>query len=410
MVNPSLIGFVSILIFIVLLILIFALTGHLSENPYGILIIILIAVILIAGFMILAYYKQWWPYRTVSINNPNPVSNQNFNKIVLYISLGVLVITGILFVIVLYHYMKYEKTKNLYEVGQRYVYNREIQTFPPKKIIRSEIHPINQRTELNQDIISGGDELKGNEIRDKELLKQEEERRIERLALENKLQEEDTGLEKGSKLRILSQDRLLDEELERKNIDQNILNEALERAKLKELASKRSLQSIAPSREMFGPGGSEEIIMGTNFKSNKQLEKIPLKEKEGMFFSPLDKQEEREVLKQELEQRNIERENREGKIGSGGFSSDRNNENNNQLMEYLLLSKQQKERERSYEPEETETEEGELENGEKGENLEKEGSIMEKAEENGLEHEQSLEKEGSLLGEAEEGAEIASEL
>lgn len=215
----------SILVFIIILILIFAFTGHLRDNPHGILIILLIGVLLFSGYMILAYYKQWWPYST----SPN-----NYNNIILYFTLGIMVITALILAYVIYLAFKHHKQKQMYV-----------------------IHKTKSESDLNkQENIT---QYETKQSMDNEGLEREA---IERLALEHQLQEEGSNLEKGSNIKIATREKILAEELENKNISQDVAEEGIEMAALKELEATRALRSELPSVQMFGEEGTEDLING----------------------------------------------------------------------------------------------------------------------------------------------------
>lgn len=248
MVNVPAIIIGSILVFIILLILIFALTGHLHTNPHIILIIILVGILLFTGYLIAAYYKKWWPYR--NILTP---SDQNFNNVILYITLIVIVITSFVLAWVIFLAFKHHKENKL-----RYLIPEKpaIQNEPvPEKLSDIELSPDIEEEQLVQEEEMGQGDVG--------LEKAE----IERLALENQLETEGAHLEKGSNLEIAREIK----KLEQKNISEDIIEEGEKLAALKEIEANRALRSTLPSREMFGEGGSEDIInrMGT---VPKQLE------------------------------------------------------------------------------------------------------------------------------------------
>lgn len=262
MVNPSVIGITAILIFMVLLILIFALTGHLFANPYGILLILLITIMLISGFLLLAYLNTWWPYSAI---------DKSRNNIILGISVGVLIISTILFIIFLYQAVKHNRSRYVHYVHHQVVHVheepiREPEPFPrqePERVPEGEPEvPIRQvpirQVPMRQELTN----------QQRQLMERSE---VERLALENELQEQATGLEPGSGLKLAARDQILSEELEQKNIRQDIAEEGVEMAQLKQLEATRALRSLYPSREMFGPGGAEDVITGA-VRSNIPIE------------------------------------------------------------------------------------------------------------------------------------------
>ena len=345
MTNPSVIGITSILVFILLLILIFALTGHLADNPYGIIIILLIGIILISGFMIISYYKLWWPYRKTnsSSNNNNSDSNKKFNNIVVCISIAVLVITVIIFVIVLYYAIKHHKNNHkYYEIHHhKFVNNENHENQVPNEI--------NEPVEVSKDVNMQPDEHITDKPGEEPMNKDEFDRsQIEHLALENKLQEEDTGLEKGSGINVALKDQMLINDLRQKKIRQVTVEEGMEIAKLKEIESRKALQTMYPSRTMFGPGGSEDIINRTsrslrNENSDKNNEGTKMTE------AMMHHEEKSSLLRgKNTRNRNINRNIRE-RNDSVNENINRNNDeettqsdgSNNMLM-YMLLNRNKK--------------------------------------------------------------------
>jgi len=236
MVNVPAIIIGSILVFIILLILIFAFTGHLHSNPHIILIIILIGILLFAGYLILAYYKKWWPYR--NILTP---SNQTFNNVVLYITLAVIVITSLILAWIIYLAFKHHKENKFMYITQ----NKQLPV--SEKEYDNETNPIIEEETKE-------DKMKEDKMKEGDVGLEKAE--IERLALENQLQEEGSYLENGSNLEI---ERKI-EELKQKNISQNIFEEGEELAALKEIEANRALSSTLPSREMFSEGGVDDVI------------------------------------------------------------------------------------------------------------------------------------------------------
>jgi len=237
----------SILLFIIILILIFAFTGHLRDNPHGILIIFLIGVLLFSGYMILAYYKQWWPYS---------ISPNNHNNIILYITLIVMVITALILAYVIYLAFKHHKERQ----NQMYIIHK---TVSEPELAEPGLNDSNQNivTEQPEEFESNiaREEFETDQNKNKEGLEREA---IERLALEHQLQEEGGDLEKGSGIKIATREKILAEELEKKNISQDVAEEGVETAALKELEATGALRSELPSVQMFGEGGAEDLING----------------------------------------------------------------------------------------------------------------------------------------------------
>lgn len=251
MVDPSVIGFTSILVFIVILVLIFSAAGPLLTNPYGILLVLDLGVLLVGGFMILSYIKKWWPYR-----DSDDEDDKRYNDIILYITIGGIVVFGILFVVLLVLSLKHSREQ------ERILYNVPTAERVPE-----------EAPEGSPEIPSEPD-VEGSEIRKEEQVSEEPEKQrpeevsseteerqtIERLALENQLQKEGAELSEGTETRIKARDILLSEELQKGEIKQATEEEALKEAELKERAAQEALRTLLPSVTMFGPGGSEELI------------------------------------------------------------------------------------------------------------------------------------------------------
>lgn len=307
MVSVPVIIIVSILVFVILLILFFALTGHLHANPHIILIIILSGILLFSGYLILSYYKKWWPYRNSVIS-----SDQTFNNVILYITLGITVVTSLILVWIVYLAFKHHKENKLGYL----IRNENVES--EKYLSDIEANPEIQEEQLvQQEEMSQGDVGL-------------EKAEIERLALENQLQEEGANLEDRTKLEIAKRDK----ELERKNISEEVIEEGVKLAELKEIASTRALRSTLPSREMFGRGGSEDIINRLNTVP-KQLEPEINKEMESInrrklsiskrSNKPKENREEQEQQEEEQEQQEEEQqEQQEEEENIKGFESEGN--------------------------------------------------------------------------------------
>ena len=273
MVNPSIIGITSILVFILLLIILFGATGHLTRNPYAIGFLILIGIILLMGFSILAYFNDWWPYKTDSVSNPNPNDNEKYNKNVLYISIAIMVLSVILLFILLYLAGDHEKKEEmtiLREIEMGEITPEEVRmeekSLPPKerKVIQEKLI----ETEEMKEAEAG--ELGPKAAEEAEIVSEErgegiqglQQSEIERLALENELQQTGTGLEEGSGIKIEEEKALLAQEIQQGNVNPNMAERSAEEAQLKDLEAEKAVKTMLPSRTMFGPKGSEEVMEG----------------------------------------------------------------------------------------------------------------------------------------------------
>jgi len=112
-------------------------------------------------------------------------------------------------------------------------------------------------------------------------------------------------------------------------------------AQLKELESRRALRSMMPSREMFGPGGAEEVITGVRGVPAESRE-IPIEESER----------EEPMIGEGSENETPEVERTGGNEGDG---------DNNALLTYMLLNKRRESGEEAATATEGEASEGEKE-------------------------------------------------
>ena len=289
MVNPSAVGITIILVFSLLLILLFAVTGHLFANPYGIILILLITIILLSLFMLLAYYNTWWPFTVGGTHN----------NTVLYISIGVLIISVLLFFVFLFiakrhshtvahvtHYVEHkeiprevplnEQPLNELPLGE----SAEVPVNYEQEIPRTERAEIpRERAEVPPQVLPRQVlQRERMELLTEEIRRTEQMSAVERLALENQLQREDINqninLQRGSGREIVARDQILSQELKQRNINQDVAEEGVEMARLKDLEATRALRSMYPSREMFGPGGAEDVINNVgNIPANIQDER-----------------------------------------------------------------------------------------------------------------------------------------
>ncbi len=257
MVDPTVVGVSTIFIFILILIVIFAFSGHLTGNPYTIFEILIITVVLLSAFFVIAYFREWTPYRSTNINNPNADSNRRYNNILLSISVGILVLFSVIFVIVLFLGIRHHKQKPMYY--------HELPTEQDMSEQKTQVQDIKE-AELRSEESMGKTPEEGLEQSEESIGKTPEEgleqSEIERLALENELQESSADLEKGSDVRVIARDELLKKELEEKDIRQDVVEEGEKRAELKELEASRAVRTLLPSVTMFGPEGSDQLIEG----------------------------------------------------------------------------------------------------------------------------------------------------
>ena len=286
MVNPSIVGIPAILIFIILIILLFTATGHVSNHRYVIFIILLLGLMLLSGFFVLAFSGKWWPYRS----GGDPESDRRFNNTILFISLGVLILSTIFFFILLFITLKDDKDKIKSDVTLHEIQSAQSEEkIKPDDLVKdsdSEIpsddigsngldteeferlaleheleetglggEGIKEKGEGIEEIKRREKDIEGTERRE-ESIEETEIEGIKRLVLEQELEREQeqggTRLEPETAKKIFMKEEILELELEKGTISQKILKEGEEAAMLKNIEAERALKTPLPSWTMFG--------------------------------------------------------------------------------------------------------------------------------------------------------------
>ena len=272
--TQTFIGLVAILGFILFLVLVFSFNDRLSANPYSVVNLFLLMVVLISVYFIIAYFAKWWPYRVS--NNTN---DKNYNNRILTIFIVIGAISLLLLFLGLYLGYKYDK-----EQIMEYVESVE-QQHMVSEIPMDQYEPV-----PNSDIELSGREIKEpspetienqiKRLRQEMLLEQEQQRHIppiqveeleraekeldiERLVLENQLGEAEIGPSEIEDIK--NREMILKKEEAEGLISPEIVKEDELEAEIKTERAEEALKSELPSEELFSPESIEGLSEGTMF-------------------------------------------------------------------------------------------------------------------------------------------------
>ncbi len=273
--SQTFIGLVAILGFILFLVLVFSFNDRLSANPYSVINLFLLMVVLISVYFIIAYFAKWWPYRVS--NNTN---DKNYNNRILTIFIVIGAISLLLLFLGLYLGYKYDKEQIMEYIEsieqeqmksvERYepvpemlpennieLSGREIREPSPETIE-------NQIKRLRQEMLLEQDQNKPvPPIQVEELERAEKELDIERLALENQLGEAEIGPSEFEDIK--NREMILKKEEAEGLISPEIVSEAELETKIKTEKAEEALKMELPSEELFSPESIGAISEGTMF-------------------------------------------------------------------------------------------------------------------------------------------------